>query len=104
MLERIAVVTDLLGYAEVDPEAGAKALDAGLDVMAREERLQSAIQPVSHGMDVIVEPWLPVGSDGGQSGSDRNGMAVVGAAVLAIAARHEAVDDVTPAAEDAQRK
>ena len=53
---------------------------------------------------MIVEARLAIGGHGGQAGGDGDRVAVVGAAVLAVAGRHQSIHDVAAAAEDAQRK
>ena len=51
----------------------------------------------------VVEARLRYAGHRRQPGGDGDGVAVVRAAVLAVAGRHQPVHDVVPAAEDAQR-
>src|SRR5436305_974484 len=71
--------------------------------MPCEERLQTSVKTIRDSVNVFVEAGLAIGGDGGESGGDRDDVAVVGSAVLAVARRHQPFHDVAPAAEDAQR-
>ena len=65
--------------------------------------VQAVEQQAGDGVDVVVEAGLAIRGDGGQGRGDDDRMAVVGAAVLAVAGRHQPVHDVASAAEDAER-
>src|SRR5947209_2069580 len=76
----------------------------GGDAEACEEFLQPAVEPLGHGMNVLVEARFSIRADRRETRRHSGWVAVVRPTVLAIADRHEPVHDVAPTAERAERE
>src|SRR5207245_1379102 len=74
------------------------------DAMPGKERTQALVELARDSVDVPVEAGGAVGRHGGEAGGDGDRVAVVGAAVLTVARRHQSFHDLAAAAKNAQRK
>src|SRR5439155_9371372 len=102
MGDGIAVAAHRSRDPEVDAEARPEPLNAGRHAVPSEDFLQTSVETLGDGVDVLVEARLAIRRHCRQGSRHRRRVAVVRAAMLTIADRHEPVHDVAPAAKRAQ--